>query len=438
MLGFWWFHGFDVSGSYAFVAGAQNGLRVLNVLNPGAIEEISHYLPPGRNMGLAVSSHHAFISIHADSNNLLIYDVSDPASPQEVEALDMQGRPKWISAQGSDLYVPGLDISNPAEPESIAFWICPSGELGIPMNVTRHENYAVVALAYGGVQILDVTEIDQPVALGSWTLWDMMTNIDFAVLTVEVSWPYLFLPDQAYGLYVLDASDPADLKQVASYPTPGQAWWVALSPDDQHLYLADNTGGLRVFDVSNPLLPTPVGLIQGNLQHVSHVLSSGDSIYVADGRGIGLRVYNVSDQTAPQEVAYHRTPGIYVTGIALANGLIYLADDSHFEIFEVTQEPSGVEDTQPATVVTEYKIHSVYPNPFNATTTIVFDVAQAGHVTLQVYNIAGQKVQTLADGYYDSGRHTRVFRSNALASGIYFVHLDSNGIRDMRKVVLVR
>ena len=157
-----------------------------------------------------------------------------------------------------------------------------------------------------------------------------------------------------------------------------------------------------------------------------------------DGRGIGLRVYNVSDQTAPQEVAYHLTPGIYVTGIALANGLIYLADDSHFEILEVTQGPSGVEDTQPATVVSDYKIHSVYPNPFNATTKIVFDVAKAGHVTLQVYNIAGQKVQTLADGYYDAGRHTRVFQAGRLVSGIYFVHLDSNGIRDMRKAVLVR
>jgi hypothetical protein len=449
MLGFWWFHGFDVSAGYACVAGAQNGLRVLSVANPNEIEEVSHYQRPSRTMGLAVSGDHTFISTHADSNNLLIYDVSDPSSIQEVKALDLEGRPKWISSWGSHLYLPGveidltlgvnvLDISNPAEPESIAFWVCPSGELGIPMSITRHENYAIVALAYGGVQILDVTDIDQPIALGSWTLWDMVTNIDFAVLNVEVSWPYLFLPDQAYGLYVLDASDPANLEQVASCPTPGQAWWVALSPDDHHLYLADNTGGLRVFDVSNPLLPAPVGLIQGNLQHVSHVLSSGDSIYVADGRGIGLRVYDVSDPTAPQEVAYHRTPGIYITDIVLANGLIYVADDTHFEIFEVDQGPSGAEETQPAQVVSDYRIHSVYPNPFNASTRIIFDLAEAGHVTLQVYNITGQKVQTLADGHYRAGHHTQLFRADHLASGIYILRLEVNGVRDMRKVVLVR
>jgi hypothetical protein len=375
--------------------------------------------------------------------------VSDPSSAQEVRALDLEGRPKWISALGNNLYVPGveidltlgvtvLDISNPAEPESIAFWICPSGELGIPMSVTRHENYAVVALAYGGVQVLDVTEFDQPIALGSWTLWDMQTNIDFAVLTVEVSWPYLFLPDQAYGLYVLDASDPADLKQVASYPTPGQAWWVALSPDDNHLYLADNTGGLRVFDVSNPLAPAQVGSVQGGLQNVNCVLSSGDSVYVADGRGIGLRVYDVSDPTAPREVAYHRTPGIYITDMVLANGLIYVADDSHFEIFEMVAAPSGVEDTQPAAVISDYRIRSVYPNPFNASTKIVFDVAEAGHVSLRVYNITGQKIHTLADGHYPAGRHTRIFQADDLASGIYFLRLDVNGVADSRKMVLVR
>jgi hypothetical protein len=449
MLGHWWFHGFDVSDGYAYVAGAQNGLRVLDVSNPSAIEVVGHYQRPSRTMGLAVSGQHAFISTHADSSNLLIYDVSDPSSAQEVRALDLEGRPKWISALGNNLYVPGveidltlgvtvLDISNPAEPESIAFWICPSGELGIPMSVTRHENYAVVALAYGGVQVLDVTEFDQPIALGSWTLWDMQTNIDFAVLTVEVSWPYLFLPDQAYGLYVLDASDPADLKQVASYPTPGQAWWVALSPDDNHLYLADNTGGLRVFDVSNPLAPAQVGSVQGGLQNVNCVLSSGDSVYVADGRGIGLRVYDVSDPTAPREVAYHRTPGIYITDMVLANGLIYVADDSHFEIFEMVAAPSGVEDTQPAAVISDYRIRSVYPNPFNASTKIVFDVAEAGHVSLRVYNITGQKIHTLADGHYPAGRHTRIFQADDLASGIYFLRLDVNGVADSRKMVLVR
>jgi hypothetical protein len=265
-----------------------------------------------------------------------------------------------------------------------------------------------------------------------------MSNPDFGVTNVKVSWPYVFAPDRAYGLYVLDVSDPTDITEAASCPTPGEAMWLDISPDHGHVYIADADGGLRIIDVSHPLAPQEVGSYIADLEMATHVAVSGDSVYVADGGLIGLHVIDVSDPTAPIEVAYHRTPGAYAHDVVVVEGRVYLLDTTHLEIFQVVQGPSGVEEAQPTPVVSDYGIHSVYPNPFNASTRIIFDVAQAGHVSLQVYNITGQRVQTFTDGHYRTGRHTCLFHADHLASGIYFVQLDVNGMRDTRKVALVR
>jgi hypothetical protein len=447
--GFWWFHGFDYRNGYACIAGGSHGLRVMDVSDPAFIVEIGCYEPHGLANGLAVSGDYAFISTVSDSNNLLVYDVSDPSSPAGVNSLGIEGRPKWISTSENYLYVPGVeinllpgvrvfDISDPVTPVIAADWLCPPGTVGVPLSVERYQNFAFVAMAYGGVQIYDVTHINAPVALGNWTLWDPISNPGFAIRNVKVSWPYVFVPDESYGLHVLDVSDPANIVEVASHPTPGYAWWVDLSPDQNVLYLADFSGGLRIFDISNPLAPVEVGSIVQNLNHVNHVIAAGDSIYITDCGGIGLHVYDVSIPASPQEVAYHKTPGVFANDIVLANGLVYFLDFTHFEIFEVTGGPSGVNDDPPVPLVTDYRIHSVYPNPFNASANIVFDLAEASHVRLQVFNIKGQKVETLVDDPYLAGRYTHVFQADNLASGIYILRLSANGFTHSHRLILMK
>jgi hypothetical protein len=449
MPGSFWFTGLDYDEGYACIAAVSSGLKIVYVSNPSSIEEVGCYKPHATAFGMAVSGDYAFISISAESENLLVYDVSDPSSPTEVNSLSIEGRPFWISVWKNYLFVPGvevdlmasvglLDISDPTNPTEIACWQPFHGYSGVPLSVERYENYAFVALAYGGVQIYDVSQIDQPVPLGSWTLFDPITNQGFAVRNVKVSWPYLFLPDEAYGLYVLDVSDPTNIVEVASHPTPGSAWWVEISADATHVYLADMSGGLRIFDVSNPLTPVEVGSYTENMEWVNHVAVCGDSAYVSDGGQIGLHIIDVSDPTAPVEIAYHRTPGAHAQDITVANDLIYVLEMTHFEIFEIAEVPAGVEDIQAAPLVSDYKINSIYPNPFNSRTRVVFDLAKAGHVTLQVYNIAGQKVQTLVDGSYKAGRHAYIFQATNLARGTYILRLDANGQAHSCKLTLVK
>jgi hypothetical protein len=84
-----------------------------------------------------------------------------------------------------------------------------------------------------------------------------------------------------------------------------------------------------------------------------------------------------------------------------------------------------------------------YPNPFNPTTTIEYYLPKAGEVTLEVFNVLGQKVVTLTDGLKSAGKQTVVWdatdmRGNAVASGTYFYQLRSGGKVESRRMVLLK
>jgi hypothetical protein len=104
---------------------------------------------------------------------------------------------------------------------------------------------------------------------------------------------------------------------------------------------------------------------------------------------------------------------------------------------------SNVENATPsffgaAVVVTEYKLYQNYPNPFNPSTNIAYDVLNAGHVTLTVYNVMGQAVKTLVNENRSMGRYAVSFDATGLSSGIYFYTVKVNNFSDTKKMLLVQ
>lgn len=85
-----------------------------------------------------------------------------------------------------------------------------------------------------------------------------------------------------------------------------------------------------------------------------------------------------------------------------------------------------------------YSLSQNYPNPFNPSTTIGFDLPQAGRVKLAVYNLTGELVSLLANGNFATGSHRVKFDASGLASGIYFYRLEGEGFMATRKLALVR
>jgi hypothetical protein len=85
-----------------------------------------------------------------------------------------------------------------------------------------------------------------------------------------------------------------------------------------------------------------------------------------------------------------------------------------------------------------FSLEQNYPNPFNPSTNIEFEIQNAGHTTLSVFNILGQEVATLVDRYMPAGRYRVTFNANDLPSGPYVYSVQSGGTRTARKMMLVK
>jgi hypothetical protein len=90
-----------------------------------------------------------------------------------------------------------------------------------------------------------------------------------------------------------------------------------------------------------------------------------------------------------------------------------------------------------------YNLAQNFPNPFNPVTTIRFDVKDRGHVSLKIYNVAGQLVKTLVDEVKDASSYAIHWDGTnnigtEVASGVYFYEMESGNFRKTMKMVLLR
>ena len=90
-----------------------------------------------------------------------------------------------------------------------------------------------------------------------------------------------------------------------------------------------------------------------------------------------------------------------------------------------------------STAVTEYGIEN-YPNPFNPTTTIAYQLPKDGRVTIKIFDAIGREVTTLVDEFKPSGRYSVQFDASHLSSGIYFYSLRSGSFNVVKKMSLIK
>ena len=83
-------------------------------------------------------------------------------------------------------------------------------------------------------------------------------------------------------------------------------------------------------------------------------------------------------------------------------------------------------------------LHPSYPNPFNAKTTISYQLSANSYVKLVVYDIQGREVQSLVNSQRSAGYHQVIFDGSGLSSGIYFAHLQVGGFTQSRKLLLIK
>jgi len=85
-----------------------------------------------------------------------------------------------------------------------------------------------------------------------------------------------------------------------------------------------------------------------------------------------------------------------------------------------------------------FKIKSSYPNPFNPTTNLTYEVEKEGDLKVVVHNVLGQQVTKLYDGYRDYGVHSITWNALNMPSGVYYVTFELNGQIESSKVMLIK
>ncbi|MGM0588262.1 MAG: T9SS type A sorting domain-containing protein [Bacteroidota bacterium] len=86
----------------------------------------------------------------------------------------------------------------------------------------------------------------------------------------------------------------------------------------------------------------------------------------------------------------------------------------------------------------ETQLQANYPNPFNPSTTIRYQLANTSDVEISVFNITGRKIQTLVQKRQQPGSYQISFDGRSLSSGTYFIHLNAGDYREVRKMSLIK
>jgi hypothetical protein len=99
-------------------------------------------------------------------------------------------------------------------------------------------------------------------------------------------------------------------------------------------------------------------------------------------------------------------------------------------------QPTGVGPTSPAPL--EFVLEPNFPNPFNPTTSIHYQLSAIGDVSLKVYDLLGREVAVLVNERKEPGSYTVTFDAASLSSGVYLYRLTAGSFVETRKMILVR
>ncbi len=159
----------------------------------------------------------------------------------------------------------------------------------------------------------------------------------------------------------------------------------------------------------------------------------------------GAEVTSAATTANPEMLSYWVSqPGIYTYKlVGYATVLAYYTLTStqlHVVVAPGTQKAN---DTPPALQAVsqkprEFSLQQNYPNPFNPSTTIGFAIPQEAHVTLEVFNLLGERVANLLDEQKPAGYYSATFNAQGMASGLYIYRLKAGDFTQSRKLSLVR
>jgi uncharacterized repeat protein (TIGR02543 family) len=146
--------------------------------------------------------------------------------------------------------------------------------------------------------------------------------------------------------------------------------------------------------------------------------------------------YKNTDELKGQINSSTRTEYFY-TDKNLVNGINYLYRLADVDMNGTKTYFKTIEAT-PNLLISEFKLHTNYPNPFNSSTVICWQLAIGSRVQLSIYDLAGREVAVLVNEHQQAGDHQIAFDASDLASGIYYYYLTAGGYHAVKKMVVLK
>ncbi len=311
----------EILGERAYLAASTEGLLIFDVSNPATPVEIGRLDTPGYAVDIELAGNLTFVADWDSSvrpSSMRIIDASNavvPAmlgeifagsSPLDVEVVDELA---YVASSGWGPYLRIFDVSNPSQPFEIG-----ATEDGGARAVTVNGTLAYV-VSYRHLRIIDISTPSFPSEVA-------LLEISRDLQDVEVAAGVAYVASYSAGLRIIDVSNPTDPIEIAALEIPGSARDVQIV--GSIAYVAGG-GGLLVIDVSNPSEPILIGSIRSNSRYPWGVAVSGNYAYVADGN-FGLQIFDVSNPTRLTSLGHLPTPdGAW--DVAVSGGVAYLALD---------------------------------------------------------------------------------------------------------------
>lgn len=304
------------------------------------VEMVRHF--DGETLAVDVQSVYAYLVV---GSRVMVVDISNPANPV------LKGKSAFtnvifgdIAVQGSyayavenvvstgwNSYCGGLvvyDVSNPASPVRVAYFTNVNDPHAVKVSGSH------VYLVDGDtLKILDVSNPLAPVLVKTVNLPDTAYGLD-------VGGNYVYVVVNGLdGLRIIDVSDPANAHEVSSLATPGYATDVVVSGG--YAYIADEAN-LFIADVSDPLHPAASGSTPDQIDGFERVALSGQVAYL--NSKTQLTLVDVANPASPSVVVTY-TVAAPIADFAVAGDTAFLADQSAGLVMLDVSDPNSIAET---------------------------------------------------------------------------------------------
>jgi hypothetical protein len=152
-----------------------------------------------------------------------------------------------------------------------------------------------------------------------------------------------------------------------------------------------------------------------------------------DGEIVWTQSYGTDADERAYDVVQTADGGFVLVGFSTA----HVGVQAEWYVVKTLPDPELAAPDIGNPVPQQYSL-SAFPNPFNPSTTMTYDLPKAGRVGLRVFDLLGREVAVLKDGFVEAGTHRVTFDGSMLASGIYFAQLDAGAFSQTKKLRLLK